>query len=335
MSGVTIKDIARKLNVAASTVSRALRDHPDVSKKTKEKVVKLAEELNYHPNTIAQSLKKGTSKIIGVLVPQVRHYFFAEIMAGIADVAEEKGYNVMICQSNEKYENEVKNVQTLIQQRIAGLLASVSEFTDKFDHFELLKSNGIPLVFFDRAASEVEASRVVVDDYHGAFKATEYLIKKGYKRIAHLAGYNNLEIARNREKGYRDALKKHDLPINEDLIVHTGGLNEEDGMESFKELYDRLDQKPDAVFAVTDPVAIGAYQVMKKRGIKIPDDVALFGFSDNPDARLIDPPLTTVKQTPYIIGKEAIDLLIKEIENKDRSITHKILTTELVIRESA
>ena len=335
MSGVTIKDIARKLNVAASTVSRALRDHPDVSKKTKEKVVKLAEELNYHPNTIAQSLKKGTSKIIGVLVPQVRHYFFAEIMAGIADVAEEKGYNVMICQSNEKYENEVKNVQTLIQQRIAGLLASVSEFTDKFDHFELLKSNGIPLVFFDRAASEVEASRVVVDDYHGAFKATEYLIKKGYKRIAHLAGYNNLEIARNREKGYRDALKKHDLPINEDLIVHTGGLNEEDGMESFKELYDRLDQKPDAVFAVTDPVAIGAYQVMKKRGIKIPDDVALFGFSDNPDARLISPALTTVKQTPYIIGKEAIDLLIKEIENKDRSITHKILTTELVIRESA
>ncbi|MCF7886156.1 MAG: LacI family transcriptional regulator [Candidatus Marinimicrobia bacterium] len=334
MSSVTIKDIAKKLDIAPSTVSRALRDHPDVSKTTRNKVLQVANEMNYHPNTIAQSLKKGTSRIVGVLVPQVRHYFFAEIMAGIAEVAEESGYNVMICQSNEKYENEVKNVRTLIQQRIAGLLVSVSEFTKKCDHFNLVKNSGIPLVFFDRDCNGIHASKVIVDDYSGAFNAVEYLIESGYKRIAHLGGYENLTIARKRARGYKDALKKHNMPIDEELIMHSG-LNEEDGAESFKKLYNRLEKKPDAIFAVTDPVAIGAYQVMKERGIKIPDDIALVGFSDNPDARLIDPPLTTVKQSPYDIGKNAMQLLLKQMQNKNSKIENKILKTELVIRESA
>lgn len=331
MKKTTIVDIAKRMKISASTVSRALSDHSEVSQKTKEKVKKIAREMNYQPNIVAQSLKRGHSKIIGVLVPQVRHMFFAEIMAGISDVADEAGYNVLICQSNENYEKEVKNVETLIQQQIAGLLVSVSETTTNFDHFNLLKNNKIPLVFFDRVCEEVEASQVGVNDYESAFEAVEYLIQRGYKRIAHLAGFSQLPIARERMRGYRDALAKYHY--SDDLVVENG-LNEEDGAHSFLSLYNNVTEKPDAIFAVTDPVAIGAYQEIKKMGLKIPDDIALMGFSNNPIASLIEPPMSTVDQPAYEIGKEAVKLLLEHIAHKNKKIARKILPTKLIIRES-
>ena len=333
MVKTTITDIAKKLKISTSTVSRALSDHPEVSQKTKEKVKKFAREMNYKPNIIAQSLQRGHSKIIGVLVPQLRHVFFAEIMAGISDVMDETGYNVLICQSNEKYENEVKNVDTLIQQRIAGLLVSISEETKNYDHFNQVVDSKIPLVLFDRTCTKINASSVTTDDYRGAFNIVDHLIKKGYKRIAHLAGFSNLQIAERRFLGYKGALEANDLTFNENLVVENG-LNEEDGAKSFLKLYNNLEEKPDAIFAVNDPVALGAFQEIKKMGLSIPNDIAIAGFSNNPITALIEPGITTIDQPAYEIGKVAAELLIDKIINKNDIITHKILPTKLIIRQS-
>jgi len=334
MSQTTIKDLAKKLNISPSTVSRALSDHPDINVKTKKKVRALAEKLNYHPNSMAQNLKRRSSNIIGVIVPQVKHYFFAAIMGGIADITHQAGYTVMICQSNESLEREIINTKALSSQRVAGLLISVSQTTNDVAHFELLQQRGIPLVFFDRTCDGINASKVVVNDYQGAFNAVEYLIKSGYRKIAHLAGPKHMAISKKRFSGYLDALKKYNVPYDEELVVFKG-LNEEDGILGFSQLIEN-DRHPDAVFCVTDPVAVGAFMKIKERGLKIPEQVALVGFSDNPIASLIDPPMTTVRQPAYDIGKSAASLLIEQIEHRYDAVSPKniVLETELVIRKS-
>ena len=333
MSKVTITDIATKLNISTSTVSRALSDHPEVSQKTRNKVKETARELNYQPNIIAKNLQRGHSNIIGVLVPQVRHVFFAEIMAGISDVMEKAGYNVIICQSNENFENEVRNVETLIQQRIAGLLVSISEETKDYAHFNQVIDSKIPLVFFDRICNKIAASSVTTDDYRAAYNMVEFLIQKGYKRIAHLAGYQNLQLAEKRMSGYKAALQTYGIPYLPELVIENG-LNEEDGRKSFAELYNRLDKKPDAIFAVNDPVAFGAFQEIKKLALEIPRDIALAGFSNNPTGALIEPSLTTVDQPAYEIGRVAAELLLDGINADKKEIIHKILPTELIKRQS-
>ena len=334
MHSTTIKDIAKKLNISASTVSRALHDHPDVNRATKKKIQELARELDYHPNIIAQNLKRKRSNTIGVIVPQVRHSFFASIMAGISDVAYEAGYTVMVCQSNDKIEHEIINTKALISQHVAGMLISISQSTNRTDHFQMVLNRRIPIVFFDRVCEEIEATKVVVDDYSGAFEAVEYLIQSGRKRIAHLAGPLNLSIARERMAGYREALAKYGLPWRDDLVVF-GGLNEEDGTSGFVELLNRAEEPPDAVFAVNDPVACGAYLVIREKGIAIPRDMALIGFSDSPLSSLIDPPLTTVRQPAYEMGKTAAEFLIDQIENNRLVSERKVLPTEFVKRGSA
>ena len=335
MSLTTIKDIASYLNISPSTVSRALRDHPDISQQTKDLVKTVAEKLDYQPNTIAQSLKNRQSNIIGVVVPQVKHYFFASIMAGITDVAYEAGYTVMICQSNDDYEREVINTQALSSHHVAGLLVSVSQSTKKFDHFKALQKRNIPLVFFDRVIDQVDASSVSIDDQQSAFMATEHLIKKGYKRIAHIGGPQHLTICTKRYQGYLDALNQYNIPLHEDLIIFEG-MNEEHGNQGLIRLFNKMKAMPDSIFCVTDPVAIGVYIELKKRNIKIPQEVALVGFSDNPNASLIDPPLTTVHQPAYDIGSTATALLLDEINNKTKPKIHvkKILKTELIVRQS-
>ena len=331
----TLKDLASRLNLSPSTVSRALRDHPDVSERTKEKVKALAKELDYHPDTIAQHLQKKKSSVIGVIVPQVKHFFFASIMSGMTDVAYDAGYTLLISQSNESYEREVSNTMTLISHRVAGFLISVSKETKEFDHFETILRRGTPLVFFDRVCEDVNANKVIVDDYDGALKAVEHLIECGYKNIAHLGGPQSLSIGSQRYQGFRDALEKHGRSINEDHVIFCG-LNEEDGMCGFDDLLKQSNGFPDAVFAVTDPVAIGAYTKIKEKKLKIPDDIALVGFSDSPIASLIDPPLTSVRQPAYEMGKAAAELLIQEIANGQPSPVpaKMILKTELILRES-
>lgn len=332
-SQVTIKDIAKKLNISPSTVSRALRDHPDISAKTKEMVNSLAEELDYQPDSIAQSLKKRKTNLIGVIVPEIKHYFFSTAISGIEEVAYRAGYAIIVSQSNESYDRECVNVRALISNRVAGLLISIAQTTENSDHFKLLERQGIPFVFFDRVCEDIEASKVVVDDFNGAFNAVEHLINSGYKRIAHLAGPKHLSISQQRLDGYLSALKKHKIPYDKNLVVY-GGLNEEDGIIGFQKLL-QLDHLPDALFAVNDPVAIGAFEKIKEHGLEIPEDMALVGFSNNPISSLIEPSLTTVEQPAYEIGKRAAELLIEQIKFGESFIMRKdMLKTKLIVRDS-
>ena len=334
MAPATIKDLARELKLSPSTVSRALRDHPDISPKTKKRVVSLADKLDYHPDSIAQSLQTKKTKTIGVIVPEIKQPFFAAAINGIEELAYAAGYTIIVCQSNETADREVLVARSLGSHRVAGLLVSLSRDTQNLDHFKVLQRRGVPIVFFDRVSNDIEASKVVVDDYKGAFDVVEHLIKAGYKRIAHLAGPKNLSISKFRLKGYMDALQQGNLPFNDSMVVY-GGLDDTDGIIGFQKLLN-LESLPDAIFAVNDPVATGAFVMIKEHGLKIPDDIALAGFSNTYMTSLLDPPLTTVEQPSYEIGKTAAQLLMEQINSKDENFVPKfiVLKTSLIVRGS-
>lgn len=334
-SQVTIKDIAKTLNISPSTVSRALKDHPDISTATKKAVKKLAEELDYQPNSVALSLRKSKTFTIGIIIPQIVHHFFSTVISGIEDVAYEAGYHVMICQSNESYEREVLNTQALVASRVDGMLVSVAQETDDIKHFQGLISKGIPLVFFDRIVNGLDTSSVVVDDFEGAYHAVEYLLKTGCRRIAHLAGPNNLVNSQSRKKGYEKALDDYNIAPQPGHIV-VAGLTIEDGRKACLTLLEQ-ETMPDAIFAANDPLALGAMQVLKEKGISIPEQVSIIGFSNEPMTSLMDPAMTTVAQPGFEMGQLAARLLLEEIVNSNdgqqKTVT-KELTTELVIRNS-
>jgi len=334
MAPATIKDLARELKLSPSTVSRALRDHPDISPKTKKRVVSLADKLDYHPDSIAQSLQTKKTKTIGVIVPEIKQPFFAAAINGIEELAYAAGYTIIVCQSNETVDREVLVTRSLGSHRVAGLLVSLSRNTKNLDHFKVLQRRGVPIVFFDRVSNDIEASKVVVDDYKGAFDLVEHLIKAGYKRIAHLAGPKNLSISRFRLKGYTDALQQGNLPFNNSMVVY-GGLDDTDGIVGFQKLL-HLETLPDAIFAVNDPVATGAFVMIKEHGMKIPDDIALAGFSNTYMTSLLDPPLTTVEQPSYEIGKTAAQLLMDQINSNNENFVPKfiVLKTHLIVRGS-
>lgn len=334
MSRATITDIAKELGISASTVSRALRDHPDTSLATREKVKATADKLDYFPDSLAQGFKKQRTSTIGIIVPEIQHHFFSSAISGIEEIAYEAGFTIMVCQSAENYEREKLNLRAMISNRVAGLLVSLSQTTENIEHFDVLFKRKIPVVFFDRTHEDLKASKVIVDDYDGSYQMVNHLIQKGYKRIAHIAGPSNVLIGKHREQGYRDALIDHGLPIEEDLIIR-GGYRKRDGSRGIKKLLE-LKILPDAVFCVNDPVAIGAFTVLRQKKIRIPEDVALAGFSNNPLSSLIDPPLTTVDQASYEIGKTAVKILLKQIEKgvdkvKPETIIKK---TSLIVRKS-
>jgi LacI family transcriptional regulator len=331
---VTIKDIAQRLKISAATVSRALKDHPDISKGTKKAVLALANELDYQPNSIALSLRQQKTHMIGVIVPEIVHFFFSSVISGIEDVAYSAGYHVMICQSNEQYEREVVNTQALLANRVDGILVSVSKSSKQFDHFQTAVKKGVPLVFFDRVCTEIEVDRVVVEDYQGAYQAVEHLIRAGCKRIAHLAGPETLLISQQRLNGYLDALRNHGMEPDTSLIVIADDY--EDGHRATMELLKRKN-RPDALFTVNDNAAVGALKAVKQKGLQVPDDIAIIGFSDDPKVtNLVDPPLSSIRQPAFEIGQEAARLLIAQIEHKGekRAFETKVLKTNLHARES-
>ncbi len=331
---ITVKDIAGRLSLHYTTVSKALRDHPDISVETKQRVLSLAKRLHYHPNSVARSLKKQISSTLGVIVPSIRNDFFSAVISGIEEIAYARGFNTVVCQSNEDSKREAIHIGTLISNRVAGVLISVAQTTRSGDSLLMLSEQGIPLVFFDRVHDGVAGARVVVDDYGGAILAVEHLIQRGYKRIAHLAGPRHTTIGRERCRGYFDACRRNGLTLDPDFLVY-GGFEEVDGTAGLQTVFER-GAKPDAIFAVNDPVAVGAYHELKRRGLMIPGDVALAGFGDNQLASYLDPPLTTVRQSPYKMGKIAADILLREIENSSPSGgSHiEIIGAELIVRES-
>lgn len=332
---ITIKDLARELNIAPSTVSRALKDHPDISPKTKLAVKALAEKLNYRPNLLAQGLRISKTNTIGVIIPEFVHFFFSTIVSGIEDVAYAKGYNVILCQSAESYEREVTDTRALWNSRVDGMLISISKETTQYLHFQELLDEGLPMVFFDRVTKELDASQVIVDDYQGAFNAVEHLISKGSKKIVHLAGPENLEISKNRLNGYKDCLKKYNIKFDNDLVVRCPEGTYEESKRFTNILLNSI-SGIDGVFGCNDMAALGAILAVKEKGIKIPEEVKIIGFSDWQLSNLIEPRLSTISQAGFEMGQAAATLLIEEIEADHDMVTHvkKIISTKLIERDT-
>ncbi|MDX1629926.1 MAG: LacI family DNA-binding transcriptional regulator, partial [Fulvivirga sp.] len=290
MRQVTIKDIAKELGISPSTVSRALKDHPDISPDTKKAVNKLAEELNYQPNSIALSLRQSKSNTIGVIIPEIVHFFFSTVIAGIEDVAYEAGYSVIVSQSTENYEREVMDTKALFNNRVDGMLVSVSRETQNFDHLISIYKRGMPIVFFDRICNAIDCSQVVVDDFDGAFKATEHLIKQGYQRIVHLGGPTNLEIHKNRLEGYKAALQQYGRKIDDGLIFTDHSSDDDENAREITSMLLDSTNPPDAMFAINDISALGAMRAAKERNLSIPRDFAIIGFSNWRFTALTEPP---------------------------------------------
>lgn len=327
---ITIKDIARALNISPSTVSRALKNHPDISQDTKNAVNKYAKDFNYKPNTLALSLRMSKNNTIGVIVPEIIHYFFSSILSGIEQIANKEGYNVIICQSSENYEKEVRNAEALIATRVSGVLSCLSKQTTNYDHFQEIIDSDIPLVFFDRICIGINTDRVVVDDYVGAFAAVEYLIQTGCKRIAFYSSPLHLEISKNRKNGYLDALRKYGLTVDESLIRVCD--TREEAIIITPEILDRPN-RPDGFFAINDHCAAGILYAVKLAKLRVPQDIAIMGFSDGELAKACDPMLSTVEQHGYEMGLNAASLLLDKINGVTHGqYTNKIVKTNLIIR---
>lgn len=334
-SRVTIHDIAKKLNITASTVSRALKDHPRISAETKKAVIKIAQKLNYQPNHIAAALRNGRSNIIGIIVPHADRTFFSSVVRGIEEIANGSHYNVMICQTYDNYEKEIATVEALLNARVDGIIASYAKGTVDFGHFLKIKERSIPLILFDRSNDELEVSHVVSDDFLGAFKATEHLIQQGCKRIAHFTNTRKISIYKERLRGYREALLAHGLNYDETLVV-ASDLQLEDGRNSTLQLL-KLKEMPDAIFSSSAYGILGAMQVLKEKGIKIPEEVALVGFSNEPFTSFTEPALTIVDQHSMRMGNAAAEIFLQEISDESKKFIPQkvVLKPELIIRQSS
>ncbi|MEJ7644090.1 MAG: LacI family DNA-binding transcriptional regulator [Chryseolinea sp.] len=331
----TIHDIAKKLNITASTVSRALNDHPRISEATKKNVQKAAEKIGYQPNNIAAALRNGKSNVLGIIVPTADRSFFSSVVRGIEEIANTARYNVMICQTYDNYEKEVATVQALLNARVDGIIASFAKETQDFSHFSKVKDRGIPLIFFDRSNDELEVSHVVIDDFLGAFKATEHLIQQGCLRIAHFTSIRKISIYKDRLRGYREALLANGLIYDESLVVESD-LQLEDGRHSMHQLLKMRDM-PDGIFSASAFGAVGALQVSKENEIKVPEQIAIVGFSNEIFTSFTDPTLSTIEQHSKRIGNAAAQIFLEEIsDDNTKFIPQKIvLKPELIVRQSS
>ncbi len=329
-----MKDIARMLGVSVATVSRALKDSPSISKERRAAIQQFAREHNYYPNVIAEQLRnsrKSPIKTIGVILPQCVHYYFSTVLSGIEEEASRRGYRIMVAQSKEEYEREVHICESFYQNKVCGIIVSQAKDTVQYDHFLRLESEGVPLVFYDRICPALNASRVVVDDYMGSFKAVSYLIERGCRRIAFFGTSPNMEIGKNRYNGYKDALYRHGLTLDEEL-VRVCDTREQAEVVTPQLL--AMDNRPDAFFAVNDDTAIGILYVVKHAGYSVPEDFMICGFTNGERAIACDPQLTTVEQRGYDVGVQAVDILVGLVEGtipRDHA-EKRIVKTRLITR---
>ena len=335
---ITIKDIAKALGLSTSTVSRALRGSYEISPETKKLVIEYAEQYNYRPNPIALSLKERRSRSIGVVVCEIANNFFSQAINGIESIAYNRGYHVIISQSHESYDREVVNVEHLASRSVDGLLVSLSAETEHIEHFRNLHEKGFPIVFFDRITEDIDTFKVVVDNYKGAYDATRHLIDAGYSKIAHVTSSQHLSITKERLEGYKAALADNGIALNESYIKYCnhGGMifaELEDAVKTLVNLKDR----PNAIFSAGDRLTISCLSALKSISLKVPEDIALVGFSNSPLVELLSPSLTAVKQPAFEMGQVATELLIKLIESK-RPVTEfekVVLQTEIFKRDSS
>lgn len=331
---LTMKDIARELGISVATVSRALKDSPRISAERRAAIQQYAREHNFTPNMIAESLRHSRVqplKVIGVIIPEFAHYYFSSILSGIEEEATARGYRIMVAQSNEQYEREVKICQSFYENKVCGIIVSQAKDTHQYDHFQRLIDSGVPLVFYDRICTGVNASRVVVDDYMGAFNAVTHLIETGCTRIAFYGSSMTLEISKNRYNGYKDALLKHGIQPNQELIRFCD--NRTDAEAITPEILS-TDNPPNGFFAVNDDTAIGILYTAKRMGFRVPEDISICGFTNGQRAVACDPMLTTVEQRGIKVGEEAVDILIGHVEGTiplDKA-EKRIVRTRLIIR---
>lgn len=332
---ITITKLAEQLNLSPSGVSRALKNHPSIGKETCKKVQKLALELGYSPNSVASNLRRKKTNLIGVIVPRIDRHFHAFVISGIEETANKSGYYVATFQSNDLYLKEVENVKMLLSNRADGVIGCLALETKQFDHFLKFNEHNTPLVFYDRAPSEVKSSKVLIDDFGAAFEACEHLISIGCKKIGHIAGNQNLTIYRDRLAGYIAALQKNNIPIVKEFICYANTLSNEEGRNFATKLL-QLPHPPDGLFCANDNTAIGTIQIAKKANLNIPDDIAVIGFSNSPVSTIIEPSLTTIDDHAFEMGQVAARLLIRQIENNDQSIVSETITIrhDLIIRAS-
>lgn len=339
MKPTTLKDIAEQLNISVTTVSKALKGYPDISKKTKAKVKELAKTLNYRPNTFAVNLRTKESKTIGLIIPVIVHHFFSNVIKGIIAQAEKKGYLVIILQSNESYELEKKQLDLLMSQRVDGIIISLANGTADFNHLTKIIEQNKPLVMFDKIAKIVPCSKIIIDDRKAAYMATQHLIDTGCTRIAHFRGALLPQNSIDRFLGYKKALEDNGMPYDPSLvyICECGDMSFEEGKNNAKKLL-KDHNDVDGIFINTDLVAIGAMTEFNKQGIKIPDDISIVGFSNWFMASVISPSLTTIDQPGYQMGKAAFKQLFKEIKaaKKNKTVEPEVITldTALVKRDS-
>ena len=332
---ITIKDLAEILNISVSTVSRALKDNPEISLQTRKAVQALAKELGYRPNPIAVALKTQKSKTIGVIVPQIVSTYFATVVRNIEKVADKYGYNVLVSSSNEMYEKEKKNIDISLSNRCDGIILSISNSTTTYEHIQNIINTGVPLVLFDRTTKEVEVSKVVADDTEGAYKAVQHLIHGGAKKIALLTGAEQLSIGKNRMKGYLKAMTQNKLSIDTDLLLRCKEFSVESAKKAVIQLLDS-GKTPDAFFGINDDMAIGALEAIKEKGLRVPQDITIFGFSNSKRSRYMTPSISTVNQFPEKIGETAAEILFEQILNsKHAKIREEVINCELIIRESS
>ncbi|TXE12157.1 LacI family DNA-binding transcriptional regulator [Algoriphagus aquimarinus] len=331
----TIHDIALKLNITASTVSRALNDNPRISDATKKKVLKVAKQINYQPNHIASALRSGKSKLIGVIVPTANRNFFSSVIRGIEELANSLNYKVIISQSYDDFDKEVQTVEALLNARVDGIIASIAKTTENVDHFQKIIEKGIPLVLFDRITNLLEVSQVVIDDHYGAYQTVDHLIKNGCKRIVHFSSNPRINIYHERKRGYEDALKDNGIEVDPKLITFSN-LQLEDGRRIMQEIIDsKIDF--DGVFSSSDYSIMGALQVLKENGYKVPEQVKIAGFGNEPFTSFTEPPITTVDQKSIPMGKITAESFFELLNAGSSSPVAKktILKPELIIRKSS
>ncbi|MGE5353497.1 MAG: LacI family DNA-binding transcriptional regulator [Acidobacteriota bacterium] len=330
---IRLSDIAQKLNVSTVTVSKALRGHPDISPETTKIIRKIADDLGYSPNLLARNLSSRRSNMIGVVIPKIAHHFFSSIIEHIYDFAFENNYEIILTVSQENAERQMKHIQTLLSMRVDGMIISISQDTKDIEIFELIKSRGVPLVFIDRIPDLEGVNKVRIDDYSGAKMAIEHAIGLGYKNIANFTGSLDINISRERLRGYKDALLEHGININPEWVI-IGDFSEKGGYDSLMKLYQK-NSLPDLIFTVTYPVALGVYEAAKELGLRIPDDIDIICFGNSITQNFLSPPLSCVDQPTKEIADNSMQLLLENIDNREEFEPKQVvIDTELVLRST-
>jgi LacI family transcriptional regulator len=331
----TIKDIGELLGLTPSAVSKALNNHPRISDKTKKAVQEAAIQLQYQPNFLSSALRKGKSNMVGLIVPRINTNYYSSVIENIEDVLNQNGYNVIMAQTNESYKKECKSIDNLLNIQVDGIIASIANETVAFDYYKKIKEKGVPLVLFDRGENDLDVDYIGIDDYKCSHLIVEHLVQQKYKRIAHITGFSHTRIFKNRIRGFRDAMQKFGLPIDDDLIIECN-LQVEDGRRIMKTLLNQ-ENRPDAVYVASDNAALGALQVLLEEGIRVPEDIAVVGFGNEPFSTIIKPEISTINQFSAEIGKQAALAFLERINNPNKkvSLNKIILDAELLIRNSS